>query len=214
MERKANLSYKPEWVKAHQDDDKDLRSLSRQGALNVRMDNETKVACIASPMTDTNLRINAIQWARDQIVAIYQSPPYLASHFRSIVEVPLEYRLKVPLQAAEQWLSLITHQSKVTNHNQKILLPQPLQSHFRTMRRKARQQAKDRSLPEAPYKAHSRAVQVADRHMREALYAKKATKTMEKQNKKHRWRSPHMQAAMPTPEVTGTIHPLLRHHPP
>ena len=38
------------------------------------------------------------------------------------------------------------------------------------MRREARQQAKDRSLPETPRKAHSRAVQAAVRSMREALY--------------------------------------------
>ena len=55
----------------------------------------------------------------------------------------------MPLNAAEQWASLITHQHGVTVHNQKVLLRQhkPLQSHFRAMRREARQQAKDRSLP-------------------------------------------------------------------
>lgn len=44
LEMKTNISYASEWVKAHQDDDKDVRSLSHQARLNMRMDGETKVA--------------------------------------------------------------------------------------------------------------------------------------------------------------------------
>ena len=69
----------------------------------------------------------------------------------------------MPLQVAEQWLSMIAHQVKVTLHNHGILMKQhkPMHSHLRTMRRATRQQAKDRTLPLTPKKAHSRAVQAA-----------------------------------------------------
>ena len=69
------------------------------------------------------------------------------------------------LQAAEQWISLIAHQVKVTQHNFKLLLRQhkPIETHFDTMKREARQQEKDHAKPETPRKAHRRAVQAAVR---------------------------------------------------
>ena len=42
----------------------------------------------------------ALQQARDKIKAIYSNPPTLAPRFRSVFEVPLAHRLKMPLQAA------------------------------------------------------------------------------------------------------------------
>mmetsp|Transcript_9813 Transcript_9813/g.14201 ORF Transcript_9813/g.14201 Transcript_9813/m.14201 type:complete len:91 (-) Transcript_9813:813-1085(-) len=45
------------------------------------------------------------------------------------------------------------------------------------MRREARQQAKDRTLPDSPSRAHSRAVQSAVRAMKDKLYAPKAKQT-------------------------------------
>ena len=105
----------------------------------------------------------ALQHAREKITAIYNNPPSLAPHFRSIFEIPLDHRLKMPLQAAEQWLSLISHQVKVTQHNFKVLLRQhkPMQDHLRHMRRETSRQAKERNLPATPRKEHSRAVQAA-----------------------------------------------------
>lgn len=50
----------------------------------------------------------ALQRVRDQITNIYRNPPELAPQFRSIFEVPIEHRLKMSLNAAEQWASLIT----------------------------------------------------------------------------------------------------------
>lgn len=45
MTQHTKFQYSSEWVKAHQDDDvKDLRSLSRESALNVQMDAQTKAA--------------------------------------------------------------------------------------------------------------------------------------------------------------------------
>ena len=85
----------------------------------------------------------AIQNARDIICGLCQNPPSLAPRFPSIYEVPLGHRLKMSLQTAEQWISLIAHQVKVTQHNLKCLLRQhkPLKDHFRTMRREASQNA-------------------------------------------------------------------------
>ena len=119
----------------------------------------------------------ALQQAREQINHIYEYHPALAPHYRSIFKIPLAHCLKMPLQAAEWWISMITHQAKVTQHNLKILMSQhkPMETHFRTMRREARQQAKDRALPETPRKAHRRAVQAAVKAMRERLYAPRTT---------------------------------------
>ena len=88
----------------------------------------------------------ALQHARDQIKAIYAQPPSLAPRFRSIFEVPLEHRLKMSLQAAEQWISMIAHQVKVTHHNFQCLARQhkSIKTHLWTMRREARSQAKER----------------------------------------------------------------------
>jgi len=127
----------------------------------------------------------ALQKARDSITAIYNNPPTLASHFRSIFEVPLEHRLRLSLQAAEQWLSLIAHQVRVTNLNFSVLLRQhkPMHAHLRTMRREARSQAKERRLPVTPKRAHSRAVQAAVREMRIKLYTKRSTRKRKMQNR-------------------------------
>jgi len=115
----------------------------------------------------------ALQRVRERITHIYENPPSLAPNFRSIFAIPSAHQLKMPLQAAEQWVSMITHQAKVTSHNLRILMTQhkPMASHFRTMRKEARQQAKDRRLPSTPKKAHSRAVQAAVKSMRAKLYA-------------------------------------------
>jgi len=64
----------------------------------------------------------ALQAARDRIKQVYSSPPNLDPQFRSVFDVPLSQRLRLPLSAAEQWLSLIDHQIKVTKHNLTILL--------------------------------------------------------------------------------------------
>ena len=120
----------------------------------------------------------AMERVREQIKNIYADPPPLATHFRSIFDVPLAHRLRMSLQSAEQWLSLIAHQAKVTKHNLTLLLRQhkPMEDHLRTMRRQARNQARERNEPATPRKAHSRAVQAAVRDMREKLYAKKANR--------------------------------------
>lgn len=117
----------------------------------------------------------ALERVREQIRNIYADPPHLASHYRSIHEVPLHHRLRMPIQAAEQWLSLIAHQAKVTQYNLTRLMRQhkPMEAHLRTMRREARSQAKERHAPATPRKAHRRTVQAAVRAMREKLYAPK-----------------------------------------
>ena len=122
---------------------------------------------------------SALQKVREQILTLYRNPPDLAPRYRSIFEVPLEHRLKMPLQVAERWLHQISHQARVTQHNTRLLLRQhqSMQSHLRTMRRVARQQAKDRNLPATPRKAHRRAVQAANKTMREKLYAKQSQPT-------------------------------------
>ena len=88
----------------------------------------------------------ALEQARAQITQMYQNPLDLAPHYRTLVDVPLEHRLHMPLQAAKHWLSLIKHRIKVTHHNIVVLtqLHRPISSHFRTTRCIARQQMKDR----------------------------------------------------------------------
>ena len=44
----------------------------------------------------------ALHQAREKITAIYENPLSLAPQFRSIYEIPLEHRLKMSLQAAEE----------------------------------------------------------------------------------------------------------------
>jgi len=128
----------------------------------------------------------SIQRARERITQIYEHPPQLAPQFRSIFAVPLDHRLKMPLQAAEQWISLIMHQAKVTSHNLRVLLQhhKPMSSHLRTMRREARNQAKDQRLPPTPRKAHSRAVQAAVKLMKQRLYAPRC-KSTQARNSRH-----------------------------
>ena len=127
-------------------------------------------------------RAIALQQARDRIKAIYENPPTLAPQFRSVLEIPLVHRLNMPLQAAEHWLSLIDHQVRATQHNTKILLRQhhTIKTHLRTMRLAARNQAKDRALPETPRKAHRRAVAAAVKEMRAKLYSKRSNRNLAK----------------------------------
>ena len=118
----------------------------------------------------------ALQNVREQIKSVYAQPPVLAPGFQPVHAVPLEHRLKMPLQSAEQWLAMIAHQVKVTAHNFQLLLNQhqTIPSHLRTMRREARNQAKERTQPATPRKAHRRAVQAANIAMREKLYSKRS----------------------------------------
>jgi len=76
----------------------------------------------------------SLQAACLKIQAIYDDPPQLAPQFSSIFAIPLEHHLKLPLQAAEQWISMVAHQVKVTKHNFTLLLKQhkPIQAHVRT----------------------------------------------------------------------------------
>ena len=153
-----------------------------------------------------------LQKVRDQITAIYETPPSLAHQYHSIFEVPLSHRLKMPLQAAEHWVSMIAHQVKVTQHNLKILLRQhkPIATHFRTMRKEARQQAKDCLLPDTPRKAHRRGVQAANTAMRLKLYASQ-TKSASTglPNRVSRRTKPTL-----TPRSLRPSHPSPRRHPP
>ena len=154
----------------------------------------------------------ALQKARERITNLYANPPTLAPRFRSIFEIPLAHRLKMPLQVAEQWLSMIAHQVKVALHNHGILMKQhkPMHSHLRTMRRATRQQAKDRTLPLTPKKAHSRAVQAAVKEMRLRLYAPRDPSSHSRTHPKprrRRQRQSHRSFAQP-------IRPPLRPHPP
>lgn len=168
--------------------------------------------------TNQEQRQIALQNARDQITHIYNNPPQLAPHFRSIFEIPLAHRLQMPLHSAEQWISLIRHQEKVTKHNFKILLSQhrPMATHFRTMRKEARQQAKDRALPVTPRKAHRREVQAANKWMREKLYAPIPNPRKKKQST----RRPKTQVQRPqttvhpSQVVSSPPHSPLRQHPP
>ena len=143
-------------------------------------------------------------------MAIYKDPPTLAPQFGSIFAIPLEHRLKMPLQVAEQWLSMIAHQVWVTKHNLSILLSQhkPMQSHIRTMRREARAQAKERQQPNIPRKAHSRAVQAAVKAMRDKLNAKKGAK----KRRTSTARRSTLATGLGTPRPPFC--PSPRHHPP
>jgi hypothetical protein len=168
--------------------------------------------------TNQEQRQIALQNVRDQITHIYNNPPQLAPHFRSIFEIPLAHRLKMPLHSAEQWISLIRHQEKVTKHNFKILLSQhrPMATHFRTMRKEARQQAKDRALPVTPRKAHRREVQAANQRMREKLYApipNPRTKKQSTRRPKTQVQRPQT-TVHPSQVVSSPPHSPLRQHPP
>ena len=127
--------------------------------------------------TRTEQQKIALSNARAKITAFYENPPQLDPKFRPIMEIPLADRLRLPLQAAEHWISLIHHQAKVTAHNLKVLLHShilvPL--HFRQMQKIARIQRFERRQPDTPRKAHRRAIQAANRQMREKLCAPKAT---------------------------------------
>mmetsp|Transcript_1987 Transcript_1987/g.3068 ORF Transcript_1987/g.3068 Transcript_1987/m.3068 type:complete len:602 (-) Transcript_1987:27-1832(-) len=155
----------------------------------------------------------ALQKARDQIKAIYENPPQMAPNFRSIFDIPLEHRLKMSLQAAEHWISLISHQVKVTHHNFRCLIRQhkPMKTHLRTMRCEARSQAKERQLPETPRKAHRRAVQAAVKEMRDKLYMKKSRIPMKIPSKRKPRKKPNNSGQR---QLFSAPSPPLRHHPP
>ena len=161
----------------------------------------------------------ALQQVREQIITLYRNPPDLAPRYRSIFEVPLEHRLKMPLQVAERWLHQIFHQARVTQHNARLLLRQhqSIPSHFRTMRCVARQQAKDRHLPVTPKKAHRRAVQAANKEMREKLYAKQYQPTSNSGVKKRNSTKPskrtHNSDSRDKTRQIITCPPLRRHPP-
>ena len=118
----------------------------------------------------------ALEKIRDRIRDVYAAPPQLDPQFRSIYEVPLPHRLQLPLQAAEQWISLIKHQMRVTQHNLKVLMRKhiPIQQHFRTMQQIARKQRYERRQPDSPRKAQRRAVQIAVKQMKEKLYSRRS----------------------------------------
>mmetsp|Transcript_412 Transcript_412/g.615 ORF Transcript_412/g.615 Transcript_412/m.615 type:complete len:183 (+) Transcript_412:316-864(+) len=111
-------------------------------------------SCVHGSTRHEQRRI-ALQKVREQIKSIYTDPPTLAPQFPSIHAIPLEHRMKLSLQMAEQWVSLIAHQVRVTQHNFKILLSRhkTMDVHLRTMRYEARNQAKERRQPETPRKA-------------------------------------------------------------
>jgi len=156
----------------------------------------------------------ALANAREKITAIYLNPPSLAPQFRSIQEIPLAHRLKLPLHAAEQWLSLIAHQLKVTKHNAKALLRQhiPIQAHFRNMQRIARgQRFEKRQYRHSPNRAHRREVQAAIIEMRKKLYASK--KILPKVTLRRK-RSPIQQPRVEILNMTPSTHPSPRLHPP
>ena len=166
----------------------------------------------------------SLQQARDRIKAIYAEPPSLAPRFRSIFEVPLEHRLKMSLQAAEQWISLINHQANVTQHNFKCLIRQhhSMKTHLRTMRREARAQAKERQLPETPRKAHRREVQAAVKEMKAKLYQKRRVISVQKSKRRKLnvlktadGKSQCVDRVCGNTKLTVSAQrPPLRHHPP
>mmetsp|Transcript_2298 Transcript_2298/g.3492 ORF Transcript_2298/g.3492 Transcript_2298/m.3492 type:complete len:223 (-) Transcript_2298:1449-2117(-) len=168
--------------------------------------------------TKTEQRTIQLHKIREKITSIYENPPTIANHYRSIFEVPLVHRLKMPLQAAEHWVSMIAHQIKVTQHNLKVLLSQhkPMHAHFRTMRREARTQAKERHLPSTPRKAHSRAVQAAVKEMRTKLYAPKVTTKTPKRasNKRNHHPSSFLPKSVISIQSLQSPRPPLRQHPP
>ena len=152
-----------------------------------------------------------LQRAKDQITALYENPPQLDPQFRPIVTNPLEHRLKMSLPVAEQWLALINHQIKVTAHNFKVLLRQhkPMDMHLTTMSKIVRRQARARSKPITPRKAHSRAVQAAVKAIKAKLYAPRAKNTGKK--KRHRsdfGKSKKKQGRKPSTKITI----CLTHH--
>jgi hypothetical protein len=155
----------------------------------------------------------ALTKVREQIKSIYADPPPLAPRFQSIYAIPLDHRLKMTLQTAEQWVSLIAHQARVTQHNFKILLSQhkPMHTHLRTMRKEARNQMKERRLPETPRKARSRAIQLANAKMREKLYCKPAKITKHKTRKKLPCKRHSKRHTGSTSDMPG---PPMRRHPP
>ena len=113
--------------------------------------------------------------ARETIKSIYADPPPLAPQFRSITEVTLAQRLRLPLQAAEHWIALIKHQVKVSAHNARVLLRhhRPIKEHFEKMDQTAKKQAAQRARSmhhDSPRRAHSRRVQQEVKTMRMRLY--------------------------------------------
>ena len=168
----------------------------------------------------------ALQQIRTKICAIYNDPPRLAPQFPSISEVPLEHCLKMSLQTAEQWLSLIQHQVKVTSHNLQCLLRQhnTMPTHFRTMRRREARgaQAKERALPETPTKQHSREVQRRVQEMRAKLYAPKQTLVKGPlSHRKNKGKAPQIRGSISrsrnlrvSVSPIMTAHPQPRRHPP
>ena len=168
--------------------------------------------------TKQEQRTIALASARSKIAAIYANPPTLDPQFRSIKEVPLENRLCLNLQGAEQWLSLIAHQMKVTQHNLRALIKQhlPIPTHLTNMEQTARRQAIERMQPDTPCKAHRRAIQSANKQMREKLYQASSTKRNAKKKTRRTPRSRrlhgHTVQDSPTLQRTCTF-PPLRHHP-
>ena len=106
---------------------------------------------------------------------MYATPPVLGQQFRPIHETLLASRLRLPLQAAERWLSLVQHQIKVTKHNLTVLLKQhiPIPTHVKKMQQSARRQRYACRQTLTPRKAHIRAIQVAVKTMKARLYASK-----------------------------------------
>jgi len=123
------------------------------------------------------------------------------------------------LNTAEHWLSTIAHQVKVTQHNWSVLLRHhlPITSHFRTMRRVARAQAKERLNPTTPSNAYSRQVQAANKMMREQLYVKrKAAKRPKLSTKVRHARHGRTSGSriLQGQQLLSGRGPTLRQHPP
>mmetsp|Transcript_5411 Transcript_5411/g.7978 ORF Transcript_5411/g.7978 Transcript_5411/m.7978 type:complete len:324 (+) Transcript_5411:1067-2038(+) len=158
----------------------------------------------------------ALANARDNIKAIYKDPPSMDPQFRSIFDVPLEHRLRLPLQAAEKWIALIKHQVKVTHHNLKILLRNHLQipSHFKHMQAISRRQEKERNQPLTPRRAHRRAVQLAVKAMREKLYASKKQRNNQRRRTTRSIANTRRRHTRPAMHSSSSTRPPLRHHPP
>ena len=151
----------------------------------------------------------ALANARSRIQEMYASPPALDPQFRPISDVPLARRLRLPLQAAEQWLSLVHHQIKVTKHNLTVLLKPhvPIPIHVKKMQQYARRQRYERRQPVTQRKAHSRAVQAdAVKTMKACLYAPKRQGRL------------HTRSILPprleNPSRTPSARPNPRYHPP
>ena len=157
----------------------------------------------------------------DKITAIYETPPVLAPQFRSIFEILLAHRLKMPLQAAEQWISMISHQVKVTHRNCQCLLRKhkPMSTHLHTMQREARAQAKARHQPATPRKVHSRSVQAAVKEMKAKLYSKRHTKYTKTFKKPYKHTTTHgsIRSSTTQKKIQQAPHQdrsTLLHHPP